>query len=181
MSHTETSPDRKIRREALCWAATALIGKACTMLVSGGDMANTFCRYALADPTRHIKRLQHTHDLPQFPSPGLPSDRVEWVSEQMLQQESQDLAVNFVSESGTAQDCLDRGLSFRTLAGRSLWAFCAEEITALGGTDALYAKLAEQFEIVSLYWLPDPVVPWVEPLSGPLSGLSVLAQGRNPV
>ena len=157
MSHAEDGPDRKIRREALCWAATALIGQARTMLVSGGDMADIFYKYAQVDPQRHINCPQDTPDLPQ------------------------DLAVNFVWESGTAQDCLDRGLSIRTLAASSLWGFCAEEITALGGTDTLYAKLIAQFETVHFYWLPDPIVPWLEPLPGPLSGISMLAKAQSPL
>ncbi len=59
-----------------------------------------------------------------------------------------------------------------------LLGFSPRQVHDLGGCDTIYQCLTRSFATVTLYWLPNPVVPWIEPLPGALAHVSILAEGR---
>ena len=87
-----------------------------------------------------------------------------------------DLVLGFPEDTET----LEATLSRTDLAPRCILGFDAEALASLGGADALYATLKSRFASVSVFWLPDPIVPWVEPLPGPLARVSILIEAHSP-
>jgi hypothetical protein len=54
-----------------------------------------------------------------------------------------------------------------------------EQVRNLGGCNAVYRNLCQHFTLVFFYWLPNPVVPWIEPLPGPRADVSILVETRT--
>ncbi|NQV33594.1 MAG: glycosyltransferase family 1 protein [Phycisphaeraceae bacterium] len=151
-SQVSSGSDRALRSQVLCWAATALIRKANSIHVLKSKVAGTFCEYASVDSHRQIRQVDSQRDV------------------------TGDLLVGF--PSGTK--ALEESVSRRSLTPRCVLGFDAETVALLGGTDALYGGLSSHFSTVSLFWLPDPVVPWIEPLPGPVAGVSLLVEAQSP-
>ena len=86
------------------------------------------------------------------------------------------MTVSFVVAAKQAEEQIEKELSLRSSSFRCLWGFAAEQVSELGGTNALHARLANCFQTVNFFWLPDAIVPWIEPLPGPLAGVPVLAE-----
>ena len=146
-----------IQGRALCWAATALIGSETCLRVWDGEWAQIFLSYASRDPKRDTTLLKG-------PNAGLvPVSRGG-------------LTVSFITDSIVPGERLDRELSCREVSSRSVWAFGPPAVEQLGGTDQVHQKLSGCFRTVRLYWLPNGIVPWLEPLTGPLKNVSVLAE-----
>ena len=141
----------------LCWAATTLIGPAGLVRVWEGEFADTFLSLASLDPRRKIEKLTSQN------SPSAEADRC-------------DLTVGFVVGLQQAPKQLEDELSLGRSSTRCLWGFAAEQVEELGGTNALYAILEACFMRVNFFWLPDAIVPWIEPLPGPLEGVPILAE-----
>ncbi|MCP4453907.1 MAG: glycosyltransferase family 1 protein [Planctomycetes bacterium] len=144
--------EQALRSQVLSWAATTLIGRARTILVSETQTAGLFCEFASADSSRQIERVD------------------------IRTSKNGDVRVCFPRD----KQMLHQVLAQADLAPRSILGFDAETVALLGGSDTLYATLKLHFTSVSCFWLPDPVVPWIEPLPGPLTGVSTLVDARNP-
>ena len=142
---------------ALCWAATVLIGRARLVRVWEGELADAFLALAARDPRRKIQKLTSQDSPP-------------------AEAERRDLTVGFVVGSQQAHKQLEDELSPCSSSTRCLWGFAAEQVGELGGTNALYAVLEACFKRVNFFWLPDAIVPWIEPLPGPLEGVPILAE-----
>ncbi len=150
-----------IEQQALAWAATALIGKARSIRVLGSDIADYFVTCATVDQDRIFHR--HTGHL-----------KID-----SCHSDAFDLIVAF-----------DRAAEAIVSSSIHMWeelpsctpcvlGYTDQQVAALGGSNALYTLLSRPFKEISFYWLPDPVVPWIEPLTGPLNDISVIARGMS--
>lgn len=152
VSHVRRDKTQALRRQVLCWAATALIRQADSILVLEANETQRFCEYASVEAGRQVQKVD------------------------AQARKTGNLRVGFpVDKTG-----LMEVLSQRELAPRCVLGVDAEALDVLGGADALYVALSSHFSKVSLFWLPDPVVPWIEPLPGPVAGVSLLVDAQNP-
>ena len=156
-SEHDSAVSSRIQQRALCWAATALIGRATSLWVWESRSAEVFFSYASRDPKRQLALLTGDQD-------GSGPEEIR------------ELTLSFITESSRVEERLEQELSFRRASSRCVWGIGPEQVKELGGTDRLYEKLSTAFRTVRLYWLPNSVVPWVEPLPGPLKDVAVLAE-----
>lgn len=156
-SRRESGNNQELEGAALAWAASTMIGKARSILVLGdGSETGHFASFAKRDPERQVY---------------LGTDK------KTGKQSSNDLVVVFNSSIDTALEQIKPEVSAEAYPLRIILGYISKQVTMEGGTDALYTQLEKTLEDVRCYWLPNAVVPWIEPLPGSLANITLLVAG----
>lgn len=150
-----------LEAEALAWAATAMIANAKSILIWGkSDEAKHFYRLARREPRRHI---QNESQYSEGAVAGC------------------DLLVAFNADVDEALGQMWPVTAETARPRRMILGFCSPQLAEKGGTNALFHQLRDMFVEVHFYWLPNPIVPWIEPLPGPLANISILIECKAHV
>ncbi len=142
---------------ALHWAMTALIGDESSILMTGYG-GRELADLAGSDQSRTIETTE------QLPAPGTTDAQYDLIICSHVNCDLQQLA--------------DQLKTLESLAPR--WIMCLRQLEPSGGAtcDLLYATLADLPASVHLYFLPDPHVPWLEPVDGPAPVNPLIADCR---
>lgn len=142
---------------AVYWAMMALIGDASSILMAGPG-GGALEDLAGADPSRHIDTCEG------LPAPGTTDVKYDLIICSLL--------------DGDLKQLADHLKTLQSLSHR--WIICLRQLDPSGGitSDDLYAALAEHASSVHFYFLPDPHVPWLEPVDGPAPVNPLIAECR---
>jgi hypothetical protein len=154
---TATDPARlEHRRHTLAWAATACIRGARSILVIGAD--DGFTALAALEPGRHVSTME-------------PGDSATG--------STFDLVVCLQAESILGDD--ETTSTLPRLAGRAIVAAPAVPDYADPTARRLHRRLELYYRRVRLFQLPDPYVPWLEPMEHPNAAASIIAECTEPL